>query len=102
MPRILRNRRFLLSLVIIAGLLAIALWPETIPVDVATAQSGALRVTIDEEGETSIRHRFVVSTPVAGRVLRIDLEPGDRNKRCGIETRVQPEPPPLLDARTRA
>ena len=61
-----------------------------------------LRVTIDEEGETRIRHRFIVSTPVAGRVLRVDLEPGDRIKRGGVVTRVQPEPPALLDARTRA
>ena len=102
MRRIFGNRRLLFAVVIIAGLLTIALWPETIPVDVSIAQSGALRVTIDEEGETRIRHRFVVSTPVAGRVLRIDLEPGDRIKRGGIVTRVQPEPPPLLDARTRA
>jgi HlyD family secretion protein len=102
MPRILRNRRFLFAVLIIAGLLALALWPETVPVDVATAQDGPLRVTIDEEGETRIRHRFIVSTPVAGRVLRVDLEPGDRIKRGGIVTRVQPEPPPLLDARTRA
>ena len=65
-------------------------------------QSGPLRVTIDEEGETRIRRRFVVSTPVAGRVLRIDLEPGDPIKRGGVVARVQPEPPALLDARTRA
>ena len=102
MLRILRNRRFLLTVAIVAGLLAIALWPETFLVDVGTVQSGPLRVTIDEEGETRIRRRFVVSTPVAGRVLRIDLEPGDPIKRGGVVARVQPEPPALLDARTRA
>ena len=34
MLRILRNRRFLLTVAIVAGLLAIALWPETFLVDV--------------------------------------------------------------------
>ena len=102
MLRILRNRRFLMTVVIVAGLLAVALWPETILVDVATAQYGRLRITIDEEGETRIRHRFVVSMPVTGRVLRIALEPGDPIKRGGIVARVQPEPPALLDARARS
>ena len=36
-----------------------------------------MQVTIDEEGETRVRERFVVSAPVAGRLQRIELEPGD-------------------------
>ena len=64
---------------IVALLLAIALWPAAVPVDVTRRAStrGPLQVTIDEEGETRVRDRFVVSAPVAGRVLRIELEPGD-------------------------
>ena len=102
MPKLLRNRRFLITVGIVAALLLVALWPETILVDVATAQHAPLRITIDEEGETRIRHRFVVSTPVAGRILRINLEPGDPIKRGGVVARVQPEPPALLDTRSRA
>jgi HlyD family secretion protein len=93
----------LLTVAVVAGLFAVALWPETLAVDVDTVAQGPLRVTIDEEGETRIRHRFVVSTPVAGRVLRVDLEPGDRVTRGNtVVARIQPEPPPLLDARSRA
>jgi HlyD family secretion protein len=102
MLRLLLNRRVLIGIAIVGLLLAIALWPETIPVDVATVTRGPLVVTIDEEGRTRVRQRYVVSSPVAGRVLRIDLEPGDQVKAGDVVARVQPEAPPLLDARTRA
>jgi HlyD family secretion protein len=98
-----RMVRWLLFAMAGAGLLAVALWPRPAAVDVATVTRGPMRVTIDEEGETRIRHRFVVSTPVAGRVLRIELEPGDRVTRDRtVVARVRPEAPPLLDARSRA
>ena len=43
----------------------------------ARLSRGPLVVTVDEEGLTRVRDRFVVSAPVGGRVLRIELEPGD-------------------------
>ena len=51
---------------------------------------------------TRVRDRFVVSAPVTGRVLRIELEPGDGVKRGDVVARVRAEAPALLDARTRA
>ena len=38
---------------------------------------GALRVTVDEEGETRVRDRFTIAAPTAGRLLRIELDAGD-------------------------
>lgn len=102
MLRPLRNPRVLLATAVIAGLMAVALWPEAVPVEVAPVTRGPLVVTVDDEGETRIRNRYVVSAPVFGRVLRVELEPGDRVKRGDVVARVQPETPPLLDARTRA
>jgi HlyD family secretion protein len=102
MLRMLANRRVLGSAVIILGLLAIALWPTTIQVDVATIAPGPLVVTVDEEGVTRVRERFIVSAPVSGRVLRIELDPGDRVKRGQVVARVREEASPLLDARARA
>jgi HlyD family secretion protein len=49
-----------------------------------------------------VRDRFVVSAPLSGRVLRIELEPGDKVKRGDVVARVRAEASPLLDARTRA
>jgi HlyD family secretion protein len=58
---------------------------------------------VDEEGETRVRDRFVVSAPVAGRVLRIELEPGDPVAADQTVLAVfQPQTPAPLDARSRA
>jgi HlyD family secretion protein len=102
MARLLVNWRILALLGTLGGLLAFALWPTPVEVDVATVSRGPLVVTVEEEGRTRVRDRFVVSAPVTGRVLRIELEPGDRVRRGDVVARVQAEVPPLLDARTRA
>jgi HlyD family secretion protein len=102
MLAVLAQRRTWFAVAVIGGLLLMALWPDTLDVDVAQVTRGALVVTIDEEGRTRVRDRFVVSSPVTGRVLRIALEPGDRVARGAVLARVRPEAPALLDARTRA
>ena len=80
-----------------------ALRPQPLPVDLGAVTRGALRVTLDHEGQTRVRQRYTVSAPVGGRVLRIGLEPGDvvRAGRTGLAT-ILAVPAPLLDARTRA
>jgi len=83
-------------------LLAVALWPEATPVEVGNVTRGAMVVTIDEEGETRVHHRYVVSAPVAGTLERIDLVSGNgvvRGKT--VVARLRPEAPVLLDARAR-
>jgi HlyD family secretion protein len=102
MRKLLLNRRVLISVAVVGGLLAVALWPTTIPVELGAVSRGPLMVTVDEEGMTRVRDRFIVSSPVGGRVLRIELDPGDTVKRGQIVARVRAEAPPLLDERTRA
>lgn len=101
MRNLLLNRRLLAALAVVGGLLAVAMWPRTIVVDMAPASRGRLTVTVDEEGITRVRDRFVVSAPLTGRVLRIELEPGDAIKRGQTVARVRAEAPPLLDERAR-
>jgi HlyD family secretion protein len=84
-------------------LLGIAVTPRPVPVDLVTVERGALRVTLDHEGKTRVHDRFVVSAPVAGQVLRIELVPGDpvvAGKT--VMATFEPGVPPLLDARTSA
>jgi HlyD family secretion protein len=100
--RLLLNRRVWISAAVIAALLAIALWPTAVAVDVGVVSRGPLIVTVDDEGMTRVRDRFVVSSPVAGRVLRIELEPGDPVARGQVVAQVRAEPAPLLDERSRA
>lgn len=101
--RLLRNPRVLAGLGLVAALLLASLWPATVTVDTGRVARGALRVTVDEEGETRVRRRFLVSAPVAGRVGRIDLEPGDavRRGQTLLATFYPAEATPL-DARSRA
>jgi HlyD family secretion protein len=98
-------RRLVAAVVVlaVAALLAWAFQPAPLPVEIARVTPGPLEVTLDEEGETRVRDRFVVSAPVTGRVLRIELEPGDpvQANRTRLAT-FQPVSPALLDVRTRA
>jgi HlyD family secretion protein len=62
-----------------------------------------MMVTVDEEGETRVRDRYVVSAPVPGQVRRIELEPGDAVSAGRTVLAVfEPTDPALLDVRTRA
>jgi HlyD family secretion protein len=103
MLRTLANPRVLAVIALVAILLAVALWPSPIVVDAAAVGQGPLVVTTDEEGETRVHDRFVVSAAVSGRLQRIELEPGDAVARGKtVIARILPDPPPLLDERTRA
>ena len=89
--------------VLLVVALAAALRQPPLMVDVTTATRGPLRVTLDHEGQTRVRERYTVSAPVAGRVLRIEHEPGDAvvAGKTVLAT-LLPGAPALLDARTRA
>jgi len=101
--RHLRNRKVLAIVGFVGFLLLLALWPQSVPVDLTEVERGGLLVTIEEEGETRVRDRFLVSAPVAGQVLRIALEPGDsvREDETLLATFLPAAPNPL-DARSRA
>jgi HlyD family secretion protein len=92
----------LLAVLTVIALAGVAVWPSPVRVEIGTVARGPLVATIDEEGQTRVRDRFVVSSPVAGRVMRVELEPGDSVDRGAIVARVRAGAPALLDARTRA
>ena len=88
---------------LVVALVALSLRPKPEPADFATVGRGPLLVTLDEEGETRVRDRYLVSAPVAGRVLRIELEPGDEvTADETVLATFQPSDPVPLDARSRA
>ncbi len=88
---------------VIAAAVFLATRPRPVPVDFAEVTRGPLVETLDHEGRTRVRERYVVSAPLAGRVLRIELRPGDRvaANRTVVAT-FAPAASSLLDARTRA
>jgi HlyD family secretion protein len=61
---------------LLAVLIAVGLWPKPVPVETAAVTRGNLVVTVDEEGMTRVKNRYVVSAPVAGQLRRIDWKAG--------------------------
>jgi HlyD family secretion protein len=98
------SRRWLpwLGLVLLLGLLTAGFWPKPVPVELVGVQTGRLRTAVTEEGQTRIKHRYLVSAPVTGQLHRITLDPGDE-VRVGetVLAVIEPLSPALLDARSR-
>ncbi len=101
----IRPTRILVWLVL-AGVAFALYWafqPQPQPADFAAVVRGPLQVTLDEEGQTRVRDRYVVSAPVDGRVLRIHHEPGDEVRRGStVLASFLPTSPAFLNTRSRA
>jgi HlyD family secretion protein len=80
------------------ALTILALRPALIEVEGANVVRGSLQVTVDEEGETRIRDRFVIAAPVGGRMARIEFREGDPVEMNQVLTVIAPFP---LNARER-
>jgi HlyD family secretion protein len=88
---------------LLALLIVIGLWPKPLPVETAAVARGELAVTVDEEGMTRVKNHYVISSPVAGQLQRIDWKPGavveaGRTVLATLETKGAD----LLDARGEA
>lgn len=105
MARKTRRSRLWLTLgavVAIGAAMAAAFWPRPVMVDMGEVTQGPLSVTIDEEGRTRVRDAYVVSTPVAGRLQRVSVNPGDPVVRGEtVVAHMRPTNPAALDVRTR-
>ena len=101
--RLRKHARLIAASLVVLAIVAVAMWPESMEVDAAPVDTGPMQVTIDEDGETRVRDRFVISAPVSGRLQRIELEPGDPVVRGRtVLVRLTPAESPLIDSRSRA
>jgi len=66
--------------------------PAPVLVEVGTAARGPMRVTVDEDGETRAHDRFIVASPIPGRMLRVGLEEGDAVRPNEIVAMIEPLP----------
>ena len=98
-------RRKIFWTVFFMVLLALGYWvlqPRPIEVEVGTVIHGTFERAIEEEGKTRLRERYLVTSPVAGKLQRIEIKQGDMVPRGATVASLWPADPALLDARTRA
>ena len=92
----------LIALLVAAGL-AYAFRPQAVAVDLAVIETGALRVTVEEEGQAEVREVYSLSAPISGRLLRIKAEVGDPVTAGETElARIEPAEPAFLDIRSES
>lgn len=91
-----------LGLLALVSLIAWGMWPKPVIVETGVVARSPLTVRVSEEGKTRVRNRYVVAAPVAGKMRRVPLKPGD-SVEAGktILTVIEPVVAPLLDPRAR-
>lgn len=103
MKRLTRYLPLLLLAASAIGLFAYALSPVPVSVEVGRVTQGPLVVTVDEDGKTRVKERYLVSAPLSGLLGRIEFHPGDLvAANQTVLATIEPTNPELLDARLLA
>lgn len=101
----MRWRRVIGIAAIVAAVAAGLIWamrPQPVPVDLAVIGLGTLEIEVADEGIARIDEVYTVSAPLAGRVRRVLLDPGDSVVRHEtVVATIEPTPPGFLDTRSR-
>jgi HlyD family secretion protein len=95
--------RILFALGVVTAL-ALGVWimvPQPVPVEAVAVTKGKFMATVDEDGKTRIRERYVVAAPLPGRLARVRLKAGDAVKADEMIAAIVPAPAPFLDSRSR-
>ena len=91
-----------LGLIALLFLIAWGLWPKPVIVETGAITRAPLTVHVSEEGKTRVRNRYIVAAPVAGKMRRVPLKPGDEVQAgTTLLTAIEPAASPLLDPRAR-
>ena len=88
------------AVALIAAALAYAFRPLPLEVEMEEVARRPMTLTVDEEGRTRVRDAYTVSAPVDGRLLRVEVRPGDAVAAGKtVVARMVPAVPTPLDAR---
>ena len=85
---------------VVAILAGWALRPEPVAIEAAVARRAVFEQAVSDDGRTRLRDRYVVSAPLAGRLERIVMKPGDAVAAGQVVARLRPAAPAFLDARS--
>lgn len=98
-------KRKLLFITLGLLLLATLVWammPSPMEVETASVTEGRFERSVQEDGRTRLRERFIVSMPQTGRLARIELKQGDSVVQGAAVATMWPTDPQMLDERARA
>jgi len=88
--------------VVVIGLLVWGFWPRPVFVELISAKRAPMTVTIEEEGQTRVIDRFIISAPVDGVACRVQLDVGDPVEQGQALLSISPLESSVLDPRSRA
>jgi HlyD family secretion protein len=89
-------------ILVVVGATIYGFLPKAVEVDLVAVSRGPLQVTIEEEGRTRLKERFVVSAPTAGYMRRIDAKVGDPVRKGQTLVALEPLRSQPLDPRSLA
>lgn len=95
-----KNLISILAGLALVGVFAWAFQPQPVAVEVAEVTRGHFEQSIEDDGKTRVRERYVVSAPLAGYLHRIQLKAGDTVGQGALLALIEPSIPALLDVRT--
>ncbi|MFN7307611.1 MAG: hypothetical protein ACK5TQ_13700, partial [Acetobacteraceae bacterium] len=97
------SRWALVAVIVIAGLASafLAFRPKPILVETEQISRGRFEAVVEEDGRTRLRDRYIVSAPLAGRVLRLGVRAGDAVARGDLVAEILAAPSALLSPRAR-
>lgn len=95
-----KNIFIILTALVAIALLVWAFMPRATEVELASVTRGRFERAVQADGKTRLRQRYMVSTPLAGRVARLTLQEGDTVQKGALLATLTPTAPAFLDART--
>ena len=99
-----RSRRVRIFWIVAAAAAVIAIvgsmLPDSLEADIIRIDRGDVRVEVVDEGRTRMHDVYVVSAPVTGRVLRVEVEPGDEVAAGAVVARMSRAAAGFLDTRS--
>ena len=98
-----RRKLFVIIIILVAVLATLyGFIPKAVNVDLVDVSRGPLQVTIEEEGRTRLKERYVISAPTSGYMQRIGAKVGDPVQKGQTVVALEPLRSQSLDPRSRA
>lgn len=92
----------IITAVLIIAAILYGFLPGAVSVQTDVVKSAPMQVTVEEEGETYVEQHYLISSPVAAYVRRIDLDPGDEIEAGAALIELEPPRSVILDPRSRS